>query len=339
MDITILCWNIYQFNNQKSMLSLSRLINDLDCDIVCLQESYDKNADTYHSNEDQIDKKGGIWFTEKYKELYPTNRYILNIQNFFGARSIISKYPFIKTPPPLDNLGVFVKINHKKIFICNVHLPAYPWQLEEIEKNNLKTYKSVIESSNNTRGDHIDYILEQLNTIREDIPIILLGDFNEPSHLDHLKFKIEENKKNDVNQENKFVIDQINFPTSKKIINHGFIDSMYYISKNHGETRTWNSLEMHYKDECETHKLNKKKDNKDYQNARIDFIYFKNGINLLDFHVVINNPTLKCKPYPSDHYALYGKYKIIDDINDEYYDSYDYILLLLVLIIFFCIFL
>jgi endonuclease/exonuclease/phosphatase family metal-dependent hydrolase len=341
MDLTVLCWNIGNFNNQKSMLSISRLINNLDCDIICLQESYDQNADIYHSKENEIDERGGIWFPEKYNALYPSNKYILNIQNFFGTRSIISKYPFIKTPPPLNNIGVFIKVNRKKVFICNVHLPAYPFQLEEIEKNNLKTYKSVIESSNNARGDHIDYILDQLNKIPTDIPILLLGDFNEPSHLDHLPFKVKENNIKE-NSKQLFILDQINFPTSKKIFNHGFVDSMYYILRKYGHIRTWNALKMHYKDECETHKLikknekskkNKKENHVNNQNSRIDFIYFRNKIRLLDFRVVTNNPTLKCKQYPSDHYALYGKYKIMGDFNNEYDDANNYIYLLLIVLL------
>jgi endonuclease/exonuclease/phosphatase family metal-dependent hydrolase len=340
-------WNINDFDNQVTFLSISRLINNLDCDIVCLQESYKTKVDTYFHDKNELDELGGIWFTEKYNSLYPSNKYILNIKNYFGTRSIISKYPFIETPSPFNNIGTFIKINNTIIFVCNIHLPAYPWQLEEIDKNNLKTYKSVIESSNNTRGDHIDYILEQLNYIPSNIPIFLLGDFNEPSFLDYLPYKIQknninENKENKENEKEKFVIDRINFPTSIKIINNGFTDSLFNSPNYNKEIKTWNSLKLYYKHNCETHELYRNKDKneqKNHLNSRIDFIYYKNGINLLDFHIINDNPTLKCKPYPSDHFALFGKYKIVitNNIKHHYTKYYIYLFIILVFVFVFII--
>jgi hypothetical protein len=98
---------------------------------------------------------------------------------------IIQKTPFgirVKFPSVDSTLWVF-----------NTHLPYHPYQPFQVEHPPipyegdpvLTTEKEAILSSQQTRGNQVNLLLQDIQThVQSTDPIVIMGDFNEPSHLD-----------------------------------------------------------------------------------------------------------------------------------------------------------
>jgi endonuclease/exonuclease/phosphatase family metal-dependent hydrolase len=196
--------------------------------------------------------------------------------------------------------GVKVKLDSgRHAYVFNVHLsshPYQPYQLLEIRPkwhkhtNNItfiKTEAEAIEWAKKARGAEIAKVLRQVKSIPDkEVPVFVVGDFNEPSHLDWTEVAAKAGRHPI----------KVAYPTSTEMAKAGFSDSYRKIypdeMKNPG--LTWSPA---YKaGDPRTH------------HDRIDFVYYKgNGLEVNDVKVVgenKENADMVVAPYPSDHRAV-----------------------------------
>ena len=202
--------------------------------------------------------------------------------------------------------GVKVKLDSgRHAYVFNVHLsshPYQPYQLLEIRPkwykhtNNItfiKTETEAIEWAKKARGAEIAKVLRQVKSIPDKgVPVFVVGDFNEPSHLDWTDAAAKVGRHPI----------KVAYPTSTELAKAGFSDSYRKIypdeMKNPG--LTWSPK---YKaDDPTTHP------------DRIDFVYFKgNGLEVNDVKIVgenEENAEIVITPYPSDHRAVVADFKL-----------------------------
>lgn len=107
-----------------------------------------------------------------------------------GSCVILSKYPIVGSSPS----GKGVKIETGKdqyVWMFNIHLiycPYEPYQLNGIEYCGgplLTTSEEAVESAWHSRGEEVMTVIAEIKEVqKENVPIFLTGDFNEPSWLD-----------------------------------------------------------------------------------------------------------------------------------------------------------
>src|SRR5688572_766244 len=106
----------------------------------------------------------------------------------YGAESgnsdnaIISRFPITQTL----RAGVRVQIAPgKEAFVFDTHLAPYPYQPYDLRDRIITTEAQAITSANNTRGVAINALLsEAAPYVAAGRAVFLVGDMNEPSHLD-----------------------------------------------------------------------------------------------------------------------------------------------------------
>ena len=202
--------------------------------------------------------------------------------------------------------GVKVKLDSgRHAYIFNVHLsshPYQPYQLLEIRPkwhkhtNNItfiKTEAEAIEWAKKARGVEIAKVLRQVKSIPDkEAPVFVVGDFNEPSHLDWTDAAAKAGRHPI----------KVAYPTSTEMAKAGFSDSYRKIypdeMKNPGIT--WSPA---YKvGDPRTH------------HDRIDFVYFKGkGLKVTGVKIVgenKENADIVVTPYPSDHRAVVADLKL-----------------------------
>jgi endonuclease/exonuclease/phosphatase family metal-dependent hydrolase len=216
--------------------------------------------------------------------------------------NVLTRYEIVKSL----YRGVKVKRDSgRHAYIFNVHLsshPYQPYQLLEIRPrwhkhtNNItfiKTETEAIEWAKKARGAEIAKVLRQVKSIpNKQVPVFVVGDFNEPSHLDWTEAAAKADRHPI----------KVAYPTSTEMAKAGFTDAYRKIypdeMKNPGYT--WSSF---YKfDDPTTH------------HDRIDFVYFKGkGIKLNEVKIVGENQKdadIVISPYPSDHRAVVADFKL-----------------------------
>lgn len=132
--------------------------------------------------------------------------------------------------------------------------------------------------------------LQEVDADEHDV-VLIFGDFNEPSYLDWT----EDAAKAGIHPL------KVEFPTSKKLAEVGFVDALRQLYPNVVEKPafSWPWAEV---DDPTL--------GSEYHNDRIDFVYVRGGMgamNVLDASIVGGNASgvdLVCEPYPSDHKAV-----------------------------------
>ena len=202
--------------------------------------------------------------------------------------------------------GIKVKIaSNMHAYVFNLHLPSHPYQPYQLlgirpkwhkHTNNItfiKTEDEAIEWAKKARGVEIAKVLRQVKSIPDkEVPVFVVGDFNEPSHLDWTEAAAKAGRHPI----------KVAYPTSTGMAKAGFSDSYRKIypdeMKNPGIT--WSPA---YKvGDPRTH------------HDRIDFVYFKGkGIKLNEVKIVGENQKdadIVISPYPSDHRAVVADFKL-----------------------------
>jgi exonuclease III len=205
--------------------------------------------------------------------------------------------------------GIKVKLaSDKHAYIFNLHLPSHPYQPYQLlgirpkwhkHTNNItfiKTEAETIEWAKKARGAEIRKLLRQIKSIPDkEAPVFVVGDFNEPSHLDWTEAAAKAGRHPI----------KVEYPTSTEMAKAGFGDSYRTIfpdeMKNPGIT--WSPA---YKvDDPRTH------------HDRIDFVYFKGkGLEVKDVKILgenEENADIVVTPYPSDHRAVVASFKISNE--------------------------
>ena len=205
--------------------------------------------------------------------------------------------------------GIKVKLpSDKHAYIFNLHLPSHPYQPYQLlgirpkwhkHTHNItfiKTEAETIEWAKKARGAEIRKLLRQIKSIPDkEAPVFVVGDFNEPSHLDWTEAAAKAGRHPI----------KVEYPTSTEMAKAGFSDSYRTIfpdeMKNPGIT--WSPA---YKvDDPRTH------------HDRIDFVYFKGkGLEVKEVKILgenEENADIVVTPYPSDHRAVVASFKISNE--------------------------
>ena len=209
--------------------------------------------------------------------------------------NILTRYEIVES---LKN-GVKVKLDSgKEAYIFNLHLPSNPYQPYQLlsikpkwhkhwDTPFIKTEAEAIAAAKEARGSEISALLRQIRSLPDkDAPAFVVGDFNEPSHLDWTE-KAAKSGRHPI---------KVEFPTSIEMAKAGFTDAWrtLYPDEMKKPGFTWSPL--HKTDDPTTH------------HDRIDFVYFKGkGVKLNGAKIVgenEENADIVVTPYPSDHRAV-----------------------------------
>ena len=204
-------------------------------------------------------------------------------------RQIMSRHPITELLPlAKGGGGVAVEVpGAGRVVVYNVHFEAFPYGPYDLVRDGVVTVHEAL-ANEYTENEHVPHAREVLNHLHAeavDTPVVWVGDFNVPSHLDWGEASRAFN--------GGFVVD---WPVSRKLEQHGFLDAYRVVHPDPVEHRglTWTP----------TAPLNAE----DEVHDRIDFVYARgNGVSVVDC-VVLGEPgpfsDIAFEPYPSDHRAV-----------------------------------
>ena len=205
--------------------------------------------------------------------------------------SIMSRYPIeecINIFRPSRSGGVILNLgNNRKLAFFDIWLDYRPNMCELLEGEVVA--ESIIERETETRVLEINTILNEIKPYIDnanEIPVMMVGDFNSGSHLDWT-------------DEYKALHDGmvIEWPVSQIMLKEGFKDSFRELNPNVFEAPgfTWSPVINPFNPDC--------------INDRIDYIYFK-GDNLVPFRseTIDHHPVL----WPSDHGSVITHFYYVD---------------------------
>ncbi len=209
--------------------------------------------------------------------------------------------------------GIKVKLpTGQEAYVFSLHLPSHPYQPYQLlnirpgwhkhthDITFIKTEAEAIQWAKKARGSIIAELLEQIRSIPDkDAPVFVVGDFNEPSHLDWTEAAAKSGRHPI----------KVAYPTSSAMAAAGFSDAYraLYPDEMKNPGLTWSCI--HKTDDAKTH------------HDRIDFVYFKgNGVKVTEVKIVgenEENADLVVSPYPSDHRAVVGTFTLAKQPNAE----------------------
>jgi endonuclease/exonuclease/phosphatase family metal-dependent hydrolase len=275
-ELKVMSFNIW-VGGGKSAEETANVIKQTSADIVGIQEA----------------TKGKINVAEKIAQEMKWYSYVAN-----SSRTIISRYPVVKKST--NGKGCKIQIDEKRfVWMFNLHLihcPYEPYQLNGISYCNapfLDTAEAAIQSARKSRGkDVTETIADIKEAQKENVPIFLTGDFNEPSCLDWTEKAAKAG----------ICKIPVVWPATKAFMEKAGMKDSYRVK---------------YPDEI-THKghtwtpLPAKRDLLD----RIDFLFFHGeNVELLNVQIVGEKSKLsdiQFDQYPSDHRAVLGTFRLKD---------------------------
>lgn len=270
-SVSIMTWNIWHgglhgdkendfLKDTSNTLNVLKVIEQENPDILFMQETYCCGMD--------IAKQSGYQYSWRGS----------------SNLSIHSKYPIIDTINlfrPFNSHGAVIDVDGEKVLCLNIWLHYLPDYFHDVKR---MSPDSLIIGEGETRLKEITAILSSVDSLEERLgfPIIIGGDFNSGSHLDW----VESTKKSHYNK-------VIEWPVSKMMVDHGFIDSFRAVNPDPTKTLdgTWGFL------------------SDDIISDRIDFIYYK-GENLSARHskIVMDDPIGGF--FNSDHRAILTEFDL-----------------------------
>ncbi|MEC7979677.1 MAG: endonuclease/exonuclease/phosphatase family protein [Planctomycetota bacterium] len=213
-----------------------------------------------------------------------------------GGTAIISRFPILESTE--RKWGVLIQLGtHQKIYFFNVHFPASPYQPYQILKIPygdapfITTSEEAVEWAKKSRGRQLNSLFEELSPVLKGaMPVILTGDFNEPSFQDWTSEASEKG----------IVPLAVPYPTTKRIVDAGMLDAYRSAWPDELKARgyTWTNRTL-------------PDDPKDFHD-RIDFIFVK-ACSVTGAQIVGESKTnadLVLAPWPSDHRAVVASLEI-----------------------------
>jgi endonuclease/exonuclease/phosphatase family metal-dependent hydrolase/ribosomal protein S28E/S33 len=267
-DINIMTFNIWRGGELVNFGQVAAAIEAADADIVGLQEA----EGNIRQLADALD-----W-------PYANER-----------TQIISRFPLID-PPGADGRYLFAQTAPGEIVaVANVHLPSDPYGPYEVRDG--AALEDVLELETSTRLAALQPYLDVLPGLADSgIPVLLVGDFNTPSHLDWTQAAIQNRP------EARYPVE---WPVTLAAEAIGFVDTFRAVHPDPIEYPgiTW------------TYGYPFPRLNADEVIDRIDLIFAANIIEVLDSRVVgdpdMPNTDIGISPYPSDHRAVVSTVRVI----------------------------
>lgn len=297
-SVRVMSYNIHRGGVvylKQPLSQTAKVIQEAKADIVGIQEPRSPKGFT----------------TEKLAEILGWN-HSANIREGI----ILTRYEIVEN---LAGGGVKIKLDSRKeAYVFSLHLPSHPYQPYQLlgirpgwhkHTNDIvfiKTEAEAIQWAKKARGANIAALLEQINNLPDkDALVFVVGDFNEPSHLDWTEAAAKSGRHPI----------KVEYPTSLAMRHAGFGDSyrMIYPDEMEKPGLTWSTK---YKDDDPT-----------THHDRIDFVYFKGkGLQVKDVKIVGENEAnadIVVAPYPSDHRAVVATFTLADQPNTRRNQNYE----------------
>lgn len=210
-----------------------------------------------------------------------------------ARRGIISRFEIVASTP--KKWGVKLALpSGRRMYAFNVHLahsPYQPYQLLRIPYGGapfITTEAEAIRAAQESRGSQVVEMLGEVKAVAsEGSPVVLTGDFNEPSHRDWTEAAAKDD----------CCPLKVEWPSTKAVEDAGFVDAYRSVHPDPVASRGWTWTP--------TTKASDPKDRHD----RIDFV-FVNGLDRLKVKAVQiigesqEAADVVVSPYPSDHRAV-----------------------------------
>ena len=284
-SVRVMSYNVYRGGTSRGqpLSQTAKVIQEAQADVVGLQE-----------NQTRQDPEN----TEKLAQLLGWNRY----------GNILTRYEIVEEKRD----GIKVKLpSGQEAYIFNLHLssnPYQPYQLMGIRPKFkghrdtpfIKTEAAAIEGAKKARGGDIARLFRVIRSVSDKkAPIFVVGDFNEPSHLDWTEAAAQSGRHPM----------KVEFPSSKAFAKAGFGDAYrtVYPDEMKKPGFTWSPLT--------------KSDNPKDHHDRIDFVYFKGkGVKVTAAQIIgenKENADIVVAPYPSDHRAVVATFTLTNPSKSE----------------------
>ena len=213
-----------------------------------------------------------------------------------GWGAILSRYEIVAALP--DGVRLRLDSGHE-LYVFNVHLPAAPYQPYQLlgipykDAPFIETEREAIASAEGARGDQIADVLAQIADLPDaDIPVMVTGDFNEPSHLDWT----------DAAARAGLHPIKVAYPASRALAAVGFTDAWRAAFPDEVAEPGFTWTPVSAPDDPEDHP------------DRIDFIYFRGADVVLREVKIVGenreNADIVVSPYPSDHRAVVARFAL-----------------------------
>jgi endonuclease/exonuclease/phosphatase family metal-dependent hydrolase len=281
-SIKVMSYNIYRGGTMRgqALSQTARVIQEAKADVVGIQEPRSPKGFT----------------TEELAKLLGWNHSANTRKGI-----ILTPYAIVEN---LDD-GIKVKLpSGLEAYVFSLHLPSNPYQPYQLlniqpkwhkhwDTPFIKTETEAIEAAQKARGEEISALLNQIRDLPDqEAPVFVVGDFNEPSHLDWTEAAAKSGRHPI----------KVAYPTSLAMTKAGFGDAYRTVypdeMKNPG--CTWSPA--YETDDPTTH------------HDRIDFVYYKGkGVKVTEVKMVGENKAkadIVVSPYPSDHRAVVATFTL-----------------------------
>lgn len=289
----VMSYNIFRGGTMRGqpLSQTAKVIQEAKADVVGVQETRSPSGVN----------------TEKLAQLLGWNHYV-NPRN----RVILTRYEIVEEKGD----GIKVKLpSGQEAYIFNLHLPSNPYQPYQLlsiqpkwhkhkDTPFIKTEAEAIAGAREARGKEISALLSQIRSLPDkETPVFVVGDFNEPSHLDWTE-KAAESGRHPI---------KVEYPNSLDMAKAGFADAWRTVYPDEMKNPGFTWSPMYKTDAPTTH------------HDRIDFVYFKGkGVTLNDAKVVgesDENADIVVSPYPSDHRAVIATFTLARQPQSEKLDA------------------
>jgi len=287
-SVTVMSYNIYRGGTMREqpLSQTVKVILEAKADVVGVQETRSPSG----VNAEQLAQLLGWNYYEEQQSLA------------FGKWScILTRFEIVDRREG----GIKIKLTSgQEAYVFNLHLPSNPYQPYQLLRIRptwpphwdtpfLKTEAEAIVAARKARGGEISELLRQIRSLPDkEAPVFVVGDFNEPSHLDWTE---------EAAQSGRHPI-KVEYPGSLAMAKAGFTDAWRAIYPDEMKKPGFTWSPMYKPDDPTTH------------HDRIDFVYFRGkGIEVTDVKIVGENKEIAdivVTPYPSDHRAVVATFTL-----------------------------